>query len=1643
MPVRIRLRRLGREKTIKKNVFTLFLISLLFLCSAVSLLASGTGSGNATLMVNPIVVNASTIQNMSCNYSWITCLDPPYVRWCSYGSGWNTEGEFESHWESLVDSWPGGSGPNLNWPFHFMVDFGCGWQSQWQLRARYNKGEVVYNLSEAAIGYAPSEIEKAWMLAEVVSENAWGGYTSWKQIGSIVNKTVGGVGTLKTIDDTHKYMVWSSIPISNFGTSAKAFSFEPSLSVEDLSPLKPPWAGRHYYGIDLAEFPKILFIPKAKMSEEMGHSKKDKNRDTEEPINIINGNMYSINRDISIPAKGLPLQFTRTYNSRDDYNAVSGYGWTHSYNVFLEYNEHKELYVRLRNGEGARTFYVKNEDGTYHSPAGEYSVLVKNTDDTYTLTKKHGTKYNFDLNGKLTSIADRNNNTQTLSYTGDLLTQITDSSGKSLAISYNADNRISQVADSEGRTVAYDYDTDGNLTSVTDQDGSITTYSYDEEHNLITIADPEGNGSHFIYDTENDRCLSFSYDNDINKETLSYDPENSKTILTDSKGNSSIYEYNNYGVVTKISDSEGNERSWTWDENINRTSSTDANGNTTLFEYDDMGNLTKIIDPKGHETVFAYEENFDMCASITDTLSQATTYGYDERGNLIQMENANGDATNYIYNLSGNLLSTTDANEHITQYEYGSYGNLVKVIDSLNNETQFEYDTLGNCTKLTDAKGNETEYTYDILSRLTQITYPDNSTIRYAYDKAGNRTSVTDPLNRIANYTYDPANKLLEVIDALQNRTTYGYDTEGNRVSVEDAKGNVTTYVYDSLNRLVKVITPSSKETIYSYDGTGNRVSMTDAKGNTTIYEYDENNRLIKITYADGKQIVFTYDKLGRRTSVTDTTDTITYEYDNLNRIVSVGTGLAPVRYNYDKVGNRTSMTDQDEGVTQYAYDELNRLISLTAPDGKITNYSYDTVSNLTNMSLPNNTQVNYQFDNLNRLLNLTNKKNTGDKISSFGYDYNLSGMRDKVMLADGSYVEYEYDDLNRLTKEAKYNSQGNILYSNTYEFDNVGNRLKLTKLVPGDLEEKVFEDNFNRRKLGENWQIKDGKWRIAGRRWLFGWARNKGEVLYNSEDNIGNFEAEVDLNRIFLRYKRAQLVGISYQGAETRKIAGVKGELKRYCEKKKVKRTVIIWKWKKVKFWRWTRLVRYPVKKTYWRWVYHWRIEREVSYVLGHYEGEELVEDTVFTEETKKHVFSKQVKVKVEDGKAELYAKENGNWVKKVEFAYPATEEGKVGLFVHGKRVAYSRFDNFKLAYQVGTLPQEDIINYAYNNENQLLTVDNGQGQALSLQYDDNGNLIRKDDSQGATDYSWDTDNRLVGMDYPDGTSDSYVYDGVGKRIQTSEDGNVTNYLYDGLNCIIEQDNSGLTKASYVRGLGYGGGIGSVISANGNYYYYDGIGNVVNTADSSGSVTQKFVYDAYGNILNGAVPSPHGFSTKEYSNKSGLIYFGARYYDPMTGRWISKDPLTWGPDDPRILGNRVNLSDLVRSKVFLQRGIINSEFLESSNINSLHKYIILQSGSMSPQLLHRYMYCFNNPVNYIDPRGFCIRKIVKKILEAVAAAIKGGFYFDPDDPMNERIRDAAERIQEDQPQPHNHLREMLEQLQNLEEQLRRGIFPF
>ena len=95
--------------------------------------------------------------------------------------------------------------------------------------------------------------------------------------------------------------------------------------------------------------------------------------------------------------------------------------------------------------------------------------------------------------------------------------------------------------------------------------------------------------------------------------------------------------------------------------------------------------------------------------------------------------------------------------------------------------------------------------------------------------------------------------------------------------------------------------------------------------------------------------------------------------------------------------------------------------------------------------------------------------------------------------------------------------------------------------------------------------------------------------------------------------------------------------------------------------------------------------------------------------------------------------------------------------------------------------------------------------------------------------------------------------------------------------------------------------------------------GTIWGYVDANNSIVARFEYDAWGNILSSTSSVPalavnrYRFQCREWSAATGLVNFRARWYDPVTGRWLSKDPigLNGGLNLYAFCGNDpVNLSD-------------------------------------------------------------------------------------------------------------------------------------
>ena len=129
-------------------------------------------------------------------------------------------------------------------------------------------------------------------------------------------------------------------------------------------------------------------------------------------VNIANGNLYLSEKDISVKALAFDLKILRSYNSHSSgNNGPFGSGWTHNYNIKLEQSYLSDITdgpVTLHEGDGS--VYEFELSGTWYLPSqkGIYSKLKKNSDGSFVLYLKDGSKYNFNSNEVLTDIIDKN-----------------------------------------------------------------------------------------------------------------------------------------------------------------------------------------------------------------------------------------------------------------------------------------------------------------------------------------------------------------------------------------------------------------------------------------------------------------------------------------------------------------------------------------------------------------------------------------------------------------------------------------------------------------------------------------------------------------------------------------------------------------------------------------------------------------------------------------------------------------------------------------------------------------------------------------------------------------------------------------------------------------------------------------------------------------------------------------------------------------------------------------------------------------------------------------------------------------------------------------------------------------------------------
>lgn len=554
---------------------------------------------------------------------------------------------------------------------------------------------------------------------------------------------------------------------------------------------------------------------------------------------------------------------------------------------------------------------------------------------TVTDMRGKATTYTYEAGGRLESIIDPNNHTVlTNEYgpDGRIVAQ-TDARGKRGTFDWDPVTETSTFTDARGGYWVDDYD-NGLLVAETDPLGNTTTYTYDAAFQLRSIRDARGNTTQMIYDRRGNLLIRWAPAPFNSAERFGYTFRNDIAVEIDARGRVTYFGYNGAGNLTSI-DGPGSS-DWTFGRATTGllTSSRDPRGKTTTYGYDAQANRNRITTPLGNVTTMTYDAAGRLVTLVeprgnvagADPGQYTTALTYDEADHLLTTTDPLGNVTAQTYDNAGNLLTATDANQHTTTYSYDEANHLATVTDARNGVTTYGYDDVGNLVSRTDANQHTTTYGHDLAKRMTSMTAPLNRAWTFGYDAAGNQTSRLDPNGNTVTYVYDNRNRLSQVLynDPQTPNVTYGYDANSSRTSMVDGSGT-ETYTYDPFNRLQSA-TRSGVTFSYAYDAAGNLTSRTYPGQTVQTLTYDDDGRL-----ATAAGSAYTYDAAGNVLTVA-TPDGLTarYIYDRAGRLAEVAhtsasDTLSRFSYALDPVGNRTAMTTR-EGTVTYHYDELDRL---------------------------------------------------------------------------------------------------------------------------------------------------------------------------------------------------------------------------------------------------------------------------------------------------------------------------------------------------------------------------------------------------------------------------------------------------------------------------------------------------------------------------------------------------------------------------------------------------------------------------------------------------------------------------------------------------------------------------------------------
>ncbi|MBD2867659.1 RHS repeat-associated core domain-containing protein [Paenibacillus arenilitoris] len=946
----------------------------------------------------------------------------------------------------------------------------------------------------------------------------------------------------------------------------------------------------------------------------------------------------------------------------------------------------------------------------------------------------------------------------------------------------------------------------------------------------------------------------------------------SKVTVSDGRGNTGITSYSYKDAKFSIEDRAFmgfayqkaviNDQG-TYVETNNRQSVQSFGQADSIYTKDSAGNIF------GYMT-YAYEEGGDgVKTPFTSQVSQTGEFECNLSAKCRETRSsfaydAYGNQVQVVH--EGDVRQTGDEFVKAVAYNYNDDAYIVETVQS---------EAIYSGTGVDEAnKEDETLYYYDdaasvstppVRGNLTRSDSWNNVTGTYVsasgtYDSYGNKTSSTDVRGSTETTEFDPVYHKypVSVTNALGHTTTTAWDyTLGVPVSKTDADNNTTHMGYDALGR---------------------QISQTDAEGNVMKYEYldtgDPNRQRVRKTMSDGSPDGLwteTYsDGIGR-----------TYKEVKEGPVGGVRYTMETVYNDTDKSPQKTSLwyaTGEAPVWERFEYDGIGRLTKTIHADGSSATVAYKVDDDSLPYTLTTD-EMGHQkavwADHSEKVTQVAEKH--GSDLYFTRYSYDVMGNRTELEDASGNVTTHRYNSLKQMISTSDMD-----LGTVTYAYDNGGLMVSQTDAngqtvtasydALGRIKTKTYDGQTT------TWHYdEEGHGASIGNVTRVEYPAGSESYTYNNTDQVSSATQTI--------------------GAVSKTTSNSYDSLGRL------------------------QAITYPDGEVV---MYGYSADGSLYSVSGYVDAMEYGANGELT------------KIAYANGTETDYTYDpNRLWLN--------TANVKMGdTTLYAASYTYNALQLVTSMTQ-GT-PNPLTTNYTYDELGRLTSVTGAQSQYFTYDaignmmtnsrvgaykyedgahkhavteagestytYDASGNMLTGD---GKT-YAWDTMNRLTSVS--DGTSTtSFTYADGDRRLTKTQGTNETLYFSK----LTEQANGSDIQYYYA---------GSILVAKKDaaetktWYHADRLGSIRLMTNESGANVRDYDYYAFGEVSSssGTMTNERGFTGQIKDAETGLMYYNARYYNPILARFISADTAV--------------------------------------------------QEETSPQDLNAYSYVANNPVNNTDPTG-------------------------------------------------------------------------